>query len=55
LRLSVSPLADLSLEIEGGALRPLVEREFVVLPSGTSLGKTPELAPFTSAGVVYAL
>lgn len=55
LRLSVSPLADLSLEIEGGALRPLVERQFVVLPSGTSLGKTPELAPFTSAGVVYAL
>lgn len=55
LRLSVSPLADLSVEVEGGALRPLVERQFVVLPSGTSLGQTPELAPFTSAGVVYAL
>ncbi|HVY30620.1 MAG TPA: hypothetical protein VHB79_28870 [Polyangiaceae bacterium] len=55
MRLALSPLEDLAIEVEGGALRPLVQREFVVLPSGTSLGKTPELAPFASAGVVYAL
>jgi hypothetical protein len=55
LRLAVSPLEDLAIELEGGALRPLVQRQFVVLPSGASLGKTPELAPFASAGVVYAL
>lgn len=55
VRLALSPLEDLAIEVEGGALRPLVQREFVVLPSGTSLGKTPELAPFVSAGVVYAL
>jgi hypothetical protein len=54
-RLSVSPWADFAIEVEGGALVPLVERRFVVAPSGTSLGATPDVAPFATAGLVYAL
>lgn len=54
-RLSVSPWSGLSLEVEGGALVPLVERRFVVEPSGRSLGSTPDIAPFVTAGLAHAL
>lgn len=54
-RVSVSPWSGLSLEVEGGALVPLVERHFVVEPSGRSLGSTPEVAPFVTAGLSHAL
>lgn len=54
-RVSVSPWSGLSLEVEGGALVPLVERRFVVEPSGRSLGSTPEVAPFVTAGLAHAL
>jgi hypothetical protein len=54
-RASVSPWQGVALEVEGGALVPLVDRELVVLPSGASLGKTPVLAPFANVGVSYAL
>jgi hypothetical protein len=54
-RLAVSPWADLAFEVEGGALVPLVERRFVVEPSGRSLGSTPKFAPFVTAGLAYAL
>lgn len=55
LRLSVSPASDVAIELEAGALLPLVDRQFVVLPSGVSLGKTPPLVPFANAGLVYAI
>lgn len=54
-RLSVSPWPALSLELEGGALVPLVERHFIVEPSGRSLGSTPDVAPFVTAGLAHAL
>lgn len=55
VRFALSLLRDISVEIEGGALIPLVDRRFVALPSGTSLGSTPLFAPFASVGLVYAL
>lgn len=54
-RASVSPWQGVSLEVEGGALVPLVDRELVVMPSGASLGATPAFAPFANVGVSYAL
>jgi hypothetical protein len=54
-RLSLRAARDLAIELEGGALVPLVDRRFVVLPSGASLARTPTLAPFASAGLAYAL
>lgn len=54
-RVAVSPWSGLSLEVEGGALVPLVERQFVVEPSGRSLGSTPVVAPFVTAGLAHAL
>jgi hypothetical protein len=54
-RVALSPSASLSLEVEGGALLPLVDRRFVALPSNASLGRTPSLSPLANAGVVYAL
>jgi hypothetical protein len=54
-RLSVSPLRNLAIEVEGGGLWPLVNRRFVVSPSGQSVAHTPALAPIATAGLVYAL
>lgn len=54
-RASLALVAQLSLDVEGGALLPLVDRRFIVVPSGTSLGTTPALAPFASVGLAYAL
>jgi hypothetical protein len=54
-RVALSPWAGFSLEVEGGALLPLVERRFVVEPSGRSLGTTPTVAPFVTAGLAHAL
>lgn len=54
-RVSLALWTDLALEAEGGALLPLVDRRFVVVPSGTSLGSTPGFAPFASLGLAYAL
>ncbi|RYZ05833.1 MAG: hypothetical protein EOO73_18140 [Myxococcales bacterium] len=54
-RVSVSAWSGLSLEVEGGALVPLIERRFVVEPSGRSLGSTPDVAPFVTAGLAHAL
>ncbi len=54
-RVSVSPWTGFSLEVEGGALVPLVERHFIVEPSGRSLGSTPDIAPFVTAGLAHAL
>ncbi len=55
LRLSVFPLPELAVEVEGGGLVPLVSRRFVAEPTGQSLGETPSVSPFTSVGLVYAL
>lgn len=54
-RIAVSPWSGFSLEVEAGALLPLVERRFVVEPSGRSLGTTPAIAPFVTAGLAHAL
>jgi hypothetical protein len=54
-RVAFSPWSGFSLEVEGGALLPLVERRFVVEPSGRSLGTTPSIAPFVTAGLAHAL
>jgi hypothetical protein len=54
-RLGVSAAQHLSIELEGGALVPLVDRRFVALPSETVLGSTPSVSPLATAGVVYAL
>jgi hypothetical protein len=54
-RLSVSPLRHLSIEFEGGGLLPLINRRFVVSPTGESLGATPAIAPVATAGLVYSL
>ena len=54
-RVSLALLTELALEVEAGALLPLVDRRFVVVPSGTSLGSTPAFAPFASLGLAYAL
>lgn len=54
-RLAFEPSSRFAVELEGGALLPLVDRRFVALPSRTSLGSTPALAAIATAGVVYAL
>jgi hypothetical protein len=54
-RASLELLAELSLEVEGGALLPLTDRRFIVVPSGRALGTTPALAPFATVGLAYAL
>ncbi len=54
-RLAFEPSSRLAFELEGGALLPLVDRQFVALPSRTVLGSTPAVAPIATAGVVYAL
>lgn len=54
-RLSVLPVPDFAVEVEGGGLVPLVSRRFVVDPTRQSLGETPLIAPFASLGLVYAL
>jgi hypothetical protein len=54
-RLSLAVARGLAIEVEGGALVPLVERRFVTLPSGRELGRTPAVAPLASAGVSYEL
>jgi hypothetical protein len=54
-RLAFEPSPRFAFELEGGALLPLVDRRFVVLPSRTVLGSTPTIAPIATAGVVYAL
>jgi hypothetical protein len=47
--------AGVAVELEAGALRPLVDRAFVALPGQTSLGDTPAIAPFANLGIIYVL
>ncbi len=47
--------ARLSVEVEAGALIPLISRSFVALPNETSLGATPAVAPFANLGITYVL
>lgn len=55
LRGAVALSSTWQLGAEAGVLLPLVERRFVALPSETSLGATPDAAPFANFGVFYVL
>jgi hypothetical protein len=55
MRGAVSLSSTWQVGAEAGVLAPLVERRFVALPSETSLGATPAVAPFANVGVFYVL
>jgi hypothetical protein len=54
-RLALGLGAGVSVEVEAGALKPLVSRRFVALPGQTSLGDTSGVAPFANLGIIYVL